>query len=194
MNLHTKCNGGRQWTQTNVEYSYQYLVDASLHVADHMLKKYWIQPMTVLLPLLPTHSSKHHPGKTNGIVSIVKTNAGDYQWKNKFTRPDKTRLVIYELLLRDFLKQHDFNALTDTLDYLSSLGVQLLSSYRSASLKAMNHGDIIHHFMLLWINIMVLKTTWGDLSILVMAGNSGYPRYGTQPRHGDLPVGCVILG
>ncbi len=38
-------------------------------------------------------------------------------------RPKQEGLVIYELLLRDFLSEHSFEALTDTLDYLERLGV-----------------------------------------------------------------------
>jgi 1,4-alpha-glucan branching enzyme len=130
MNLHT--DNKTWWIQINglkpnVEYSYQYLVDASLKIADPYAEKILDPANDGFITAATYPQLKAYPsGKTNGIVSIVKTNAGDYQWKNKFTRPDKTRLVIYELLLRDFLKQHDFNALTDTLNYLSSLGVNAI--------------------------------------------------------------------
>ena len=108
----------------NVEYSYQYLVDGTLKIADPYGEK-------ILDPVHDgTLSNNTYPqlrpypiGKTTGIVSVVQSNQVTYFWKNKFTRPDKTQLVIYELLLRDFLSTHDFNTLTDTLNYLASLGV-----------------------------------------------------------------------
>src|SRR5690606_29407461 len=38
-------------------------------------------------------------------------------------KPAKTDLIIYELLLRDFLAAHSFDVLADTLDYLARMGV-----------------------------------------------------------------------
>lgn len=111
----------------NVEYSYQYLVDAVLKIADPYAEKILDPANDGFISASTYPQLKAYPsGKTNGIVSVVKTNSSNYVWKNKFTRPDKTRLVVYELLLRDFLKEHDFNALTDTLNYLSSLGINAI--------------------------------------------------------------------
>jgi hypothetical protein len=43
-----------------------------------------------------------------------------------FAKPEKTKLVIYELLIRDFLHDHSFTSLMDTLDYLQKLGVNAI--------------------------------------------------------------------
>ncbi len=40
-----------------------------------------------------------------------------------YERPAQEELVIYELLVRDFLEEHSFEVLTDTLGYLQDLGV-----------------------------------------------------------------------
>src|SRR5690606_15201358 len=65
-------------------------------------------------------------GKTSGIVSVFGKNS-PYNWNiNKFNRPEKNKLVIYELHLRDFLSAKNFNTLTDSLDYLERLGVNAI--------------------------------------------------------------------
>ena len=40
-----------------------------------------------------------------------------------YVRPEKDELIIYELLIRDFLNMHDYSTLVDTLSYLARLGV-----------------------------------------------------------------------
>src|SRR5690606_12420511 len=66
-------------------------------------------------------------GSTSGIVSILQTARPGYTWDvNNFQKPDKRNLVIYELLLRDFVGKHDWNTLRDTLNYLKKLGVNAI--------------------------------------------------------------------
>ncbi|WP_243664309.1 alpha-amylase family glycosyl hydrolase [Rhodothermus marinus] len=43
-----------------------------------------------------------------------------------FERPPAHELVIYELLIRDFVARHDYATLIDTLDYLERLGVNAI--------------------------------------------------------------------
>lgn len=51
----------------------------------------------------------------------------DYQWQHQnYTRPNKENLVVYELLVRDFIENHDYQTLADTLDYLDRLGVNAI--------------------------------------------------------------------
>ena len=65
-------------------------------------------------------------GKTTGLVSHLKLNA-DYDWQDEaFVKPAVGDLVIYELLVRDFLASHDFDDLIDTLLYLKRLGVNAI--------------------------------------------------------------------
>ncbi|MBL7798482.1 MAG: T9SS type A sorting domain-containing protein [Saprospiraceae bacterium] len=106
-------------------YRFQYLVDGTLRIADPLstlVLDPWndgfISPLTY--PDLPAYPA----GKTNGVVSVFQTNQPPYNWQaTNFVRPKKTDLVIYELLLRDFLDRHDYATLLDTLDYLQRLGV-----------------------------------------------------------------------
>ncbi|MCC6460371.1 MAG: T9SS type A sorting domain-containing protein [Saprospiraceae bacterium] len=106
-------------------YRFQYLVDGVLRIADPLstlVLDPWNDPYVpaVTYPNLPAYPT----GKTNGIVSVLQTAQQPYNWQaTNYTRPKKTDLVVYELLLRDFLDRHDYATLLDTLDYLDRLGV-----------------------------------------------------------------------
>ena len=64
-------------------------------------------------------------GLTTGVVSILQTAAPAYNWQTTtYSRPDKRNLMIYELLLRDYLAAHDWKRLTDTLNYIKNLGIK----------------------------------------------------------------------
>jgi len=63
-------------------------------------------------------------GKTMGIVSVLQTDQDEYQWQNpNFNPPEVDKLVVYELLLRDFIDAHDFKTLKDTISYFKRLGI-----------------------------------------------------------------------
>ena len=50
-----------------------------------------------------------------------------YNWVNtNFSPPAKKDLIIYELLVRDFVASHSYKTLIDTLDYLSNLGINAI--------------------------------------------------------------------
>lgn len=114
--------------QKGAEYAFQYNVDGSLKIADPYTEKIldggndpFITPTTY--PALKAYPT----GKTTGIVSILQTAAPAYTWTNNtFARPDKRGLVIYELLLRDFIAAHDWKTLRDTLGYLKRLGINAI--------------------------------------------------------------------
>ncbi len=109
------------------EYAYQYLVDGQLKIADPYAEKIldpwndgFIAPATYpgLMP---------YPTQTTGIISVLQTAQPTYNWQiNNFSRPDKRGLIIYELLLRDFVAAHDWKTLRDTLNYLKNMGVNAI--------------------------------------------------------------------
>ncbi len=67
-----------------------------------------------------------YPGETSGLVSYLDL-SHDYQWQStNFTAPAVHDLVIYELLVRDFLAAHDYQILADTLAYLKRLGINAI--------------------------------------------------------------------
>ncbi len=126
-------DGKRYWLNINglipaKEYRYQYLVDGELLIADPYADKLldpWNDPYI---------SSETYPGLieypaglTSGIVSVFQTAQPAYQWQHDDFNPSpKTNLVIYELLIRDFIASHDYRTLTDTLPYLDNLGINAI--------------------------------------------------------------------
>ncbi len=125
-------DGERFWiTLDNLEagreYAFQYLVDASIFVADPYSEKVldprWDKEITeTTYPGLKTY-----PSRAFGIVGILQTGQGEYSWNDSgFLPPDPQDLVIYELLLRDFIARHDWRTLSDTLDYFMNLGVNAI--------------------------------------------------------------------
>jgi hypothetical protein len=60
-------------------------------------------------------------------VSVLQTQQDEYQWQDdNFVRPPLDRLIIYELLVRDFTEEGTFQAVIDTLDYLDRLGINAI--------------------------------------------------------------------
>lgn len=106
-------------------YTYQYLVDGTIRVADPMSELVLDSGRdheigSNIFPDLPPFPT----GKTNGIVTIFKPKKDAFNWQySDYVRPDQTNLFIYELLMRDFLTIQSYPTLIDTLDYLERLGV-----------------------------------------------------------------------
>lgn len=110
------------------EYAYQYLVDGDLRIADPYTEKVldpwndpWISEETY--PGLEPYPGEH----TSGIISTFQSGIEPYQWDHTgYTPPPQENLVIYEMLVRDFIEAHDWETLTDTLDYFSRLGINAI--------------------------------------------------------------------
>lgn len=65
-----------------------------------------------------------YPASAEGIISWHQRARPDFNWQNDdYDRPNPEKMVVYELLIRDFLADHSYKSLTDTLDYLERLGV-----------------------------------------------------------------------
>lgn len=128
-------DGNYWWLQINnltpgTEYAYQYLVDGNLRIADPYAEKI-LDPYNnndQNIPATTYPSLKPYPtGFTTGIVSLLQTNSPAYTWVNSsFNRPDKRNLVVYELLVRDFVAAHDWKALRDTISYFKRLGINAI--------------------------------------------------------------------
>ena len=110
------------------EYSFQYLVDGILKIADPYAEKI-LDPWNDQYITTATYPGlKLYPlGLTTGIISELQTAAPAYNWQTtSFARPDKRNLMVYELLLRDYLAAHDWKRLTDTLNYIKKLGINTI--------------------------------------------------------------------
>jgi len=107
---------------------YQYLVDGQIKIADPYSKVVldpWNDddvPQDVMddLPSYPETM-------TTGIVTAFDQVEENYPWQNlDFNPPAKTDLVIYEIMMRDFLSDKNYKSLLDTLDYIESLGINAI--------------------------------------------------------------------
>lgn len=110
------------------EYSFQYVVDGVLKIGEPYSEKI-LDPWNDQYISATTYPAlKPYPaGATSGVVSILQTASPAYNWQtSSFTRPDKRNLMVYELLLRDFIDRHDWAGMTDTLNYLKKLGINTI--------------------------------------------------------------------
>ena len=131
--MNQSVDGNTFWIQINgltpgESYGFQYLVDGSLKVGDPYSELILDESNDPFIsnntfPNLPPYPS----GKTSGIVSLLQPGKAPFEWQvNDFEAPQKEDLVIYELLLRDFISRHDYATLIDTLDYLERLGINAI--------------------------------------------------------------------
>jgi glycosidase len=109
------------------EYAFQYLVDGQLKTGDPYAEKILDPWNDASIPGTSYPGLMPYPSQTSGIVSVLQTNAPSYNWQvPNFSRPDKRGLIIYELLIRDFLANRNWQTLRDTLRYLKNLGVNAI--------------------------------------------------------------------
>ncbi|MDX1419855.1 MAG: alpha-amylase family glycosyl hydrolase [Rubricoccaceae bacterium] len=106
------------------EYAFQYLVDGELRVTDPYVEKVLHPFDDDFIPEVTYPNLKPYPEGQREIVGVLQPGKPDYDWQSDgYERPALEDLVIYELLVRDFIERHDYQTLVDTLDYLDRLGV-----------------------------------------------------------------------
>lgn len=110
------------------EYAFQYLIDGTLKIADPYTDKVLDPSNDQYIPSAVYPNLKAYPtGKTEGIASVFQLGQVSYAWKNNdYTLPEKDKMVIYELLIRDFTTEHSFASTLAKLDYLQSLGINTI--------------------------------------------------------------------
>ncbi|MDX9942188.1 MAG: alpha-amylase family glycosyl hydrolase [Bacteroidales bacterium] len=112
----------------DTEYGYQYYIDGQIRLADPYTHKvldpwndHWIDDFNY--PNLKPYPA----GKTEGIVSVIHPGKPEYQWQvTEFTPPAPMDMVVYELLIRDFIDTEAIKTVRDSLDYLQNLGVNVI--------------------------------------------------------------------
>ncbi|MBZ0199660.1 MAG: hypothetical protein K8H86_07325, partial [Ignavibacteriaceae bacterium] len=123
----------RYWFEINslspgTEYRFQYFVDGDIRIADPYSEKI-LDPWNdqYISSLTYPNLMSYPAGKTSQIVSVLQTGQAPYNWQvTNFQKPDKTNLIVYELLIRDFVATHDYKTLKDTLGYLKRLGINAI--------------------------------------------------------------------
>lgn len=110
------------------EYAFQYVIDAEKIIADPYTEKILDPWNDQYIPSEVYPNLKAYPeGKTEGIVSIFQTGQQEYNWKTtEYQKPNKNNLIIYELLVRDFVHKHSYQSILDTLDYIEKLNVNAI--------------------------------------------------------------------
>jgi len=126
-------DGNRYWIRLTglipgTEYGYQYLIDGALKVADYYTEKVLDPNNDGFIPATTYPNLKPYPvGRTSGNVSIIQTAKPNYTWQvNNFAKPDKKNLIIYELLVRDFVAAKNWQTLKDTIGYFKKLGINAI--------------------------------------------------------------------
>jgi len=112
----------------DTEYAYQYLIDDTIQVADYNTEKVLDKYKDPQIPSGTYPNLKAFPTKASGwLASVLQTGQVPYTWKvTNFKRPDKRNLVVYELLVRDFIAAQNWQTMTDTLTYLKRLGINAI--------------------------------------------------------------------
>lgn len=111
------------------EYIFQYLVDGDIRIGDPYADKVsdpFLDDEIIAQNRYP--GLKPYPkGKTEFQATFLQTAQDQYQWKYlNYEKPAMEKLVVYELLVRDFDDRRTFKAVVDRLDYLTSLGINAI--------------------------------------------------------------------
>lgn len=112
----------------NKEYAFQYLVDGTIRIGDPYCEKILDPWNDQYIPSSTYPNLREYPSdKTNEIVSVFQTKTTPYNWQvQNFQKPRQDKLVIYELLIRDFTSESDLNGVMTKLDYLQGLGINAI--------------------------------------------------------------------
>ncbi|MCF8307457.1 MAG: T9SS type A sorting domain-containing protein [Bacteroidales bacterium] len=114
------------------EYAFQYYIDGEVKIADPYTHKILDPYHDQWIPEENYPDLKEYPfDKTLGIVSVFQTNQQEYNWEVENFEPvavdeSQSDLVIYEMLVRDFVEDRRIASIIDTLDYLENLGVNAI--------------------------------------------------------------------
>ncbi|MEO0899448.1 MAG: alpha-amylase family glycosyl hydrolase [Bacteroidota bacterium] len=126
-------DGLTYWTEitgltAGKEYVYQYLVNGTLTIADPFADKILDENNDQFIgnatypDLIPFPSDK-----ASGRASVLQTAQTPYPWSDSsYVRPPSEELVIYELLVRDFVEARNYQTVIDSLDYIAGLGVNAI--------------------------------------------------------------------
>ena len=116
--------GDRFWIEltgltAGVDYAYQYFVDGSVSISDPYAELVLDPWNDQYIPEATYPDLKPYPAGQEGLVSVLQTNQQPFEWQNEdFEAPAVTDLVVYELLIRDFLLSGDYaDPLAYAIDY-----------------------------------------------------------------------------
>ncbi|WP_374465751.1 alpha-amylase family glycosyl hydrolase [Chryseobacterium sp.] len=132
---------GKFWLElsgltSGTSYSYQYWVADATPLANSPSVVKTADPASTLVlspsddPNIPSASYPNipaYPVDQDREVTVLKTGETPYTWStNNFTKPNKDKLVIYEVLVRDFDSHRNFQDLIDKIDYFKNLKINAI--------------------------------------------------------------------
>lgn len=184
------------------EYIFQFFIDGEIKIADpytNQTSDPW-NDQYISSDIYPGLIAYPDNDMVEGVASVLQTAQEPYEWEvEDFTPPKKEDLVIYELHIRDFVENNTYATITDTLDYLKSLGINALElmpvnefegnsswgynpSFYFAADKAYGPGhelknliDEAHKKGIAVFGDMVLNHSYGLSPLVQMYSNGGQP-------------------
>lgn len=123
---------------SGTKYTYQYWVFDASPLANSPAMVKTADPYSTMVlspfddPTIPSTSYPNLPDYPAGQereVTVLQTGQTPYSWSNattNFVKPAKEKLVIYELLVRDFDAGRNFQAVIDKLDYFKNLKINAI--------------------------------------------------------------------
>lgn len=132
---------GKFWLEltglvSGVNNTYQYWVVKTTPIANSPALVKTADPYSTLVlspyddPSIPAASYPNMPVYPVGQsfeVTVLKTGQTPYNWKvTNFTKPEKDKLVVYEVLVRDFDAARNYQSLIDRIDYFKNLKINAI--------------------------------------------------------------------
>lgn len=132
---------GKFWLEltglvSGVNNTYQYWVVEATPIANSPSMVKTADPYSTLVlspyddPSIPATSYPNmpvYPAGQNFEVTVLKTGQTPYNWKvTNFSKPEKEKLVVYEVLVRDFDANRNYQSLIDRIDYFKNLKINAI--------------------------------------------------------------------
>ncbi|MEQ8546792.1 MAG: DUF4961 domain-containing protein [Cyclobacteriaceae bacterium] len=114
------------------EYVFQYWINGTeARVGDSYAEKIADPWNDSFIPdeVYPSSQIPAYDKQEYQIASVLQTAQTPYEWaasESTWKRPKQNELVIYELLVRDFVGSHSYKDLIDSLSYLKGLGINAI--------------------------------------------------------------------
>jgi 1,4-alpha-glucan branching enzyme len=134
---------GKFWLEltglvSGVNYSYQYWVGDATPLANSPALVKTADPYSTLVlssyddPFIPAASYPNmpvYPAGQEREVTVLQTGQTPYAWSTattNFVKPEKEKLVVYELLVRDFDAKRTYQDLINKMDYFKNLKINAI--------------------------------------------------------------------
>lgn len=113
----------------NQKYVFQYWVEGTIKVGDPLADEVADPYSDSFIPNTVHNNVPVYDKTDYGIATTFQTGQTPFAWaasEATWQKPNKKDLVIYELLVRDFVETHSYKTLIDTIGYLKNLGINAI--------------------------------------------------------------------